>query len=270
LCFILEMMFFDSHCHLASEQLAPQFDQVLEAARAANATGFCNIGDNVSSSRAALQQAKVARQRGFVCGASVGVHPGNSREYSHETANELRVLAADENACAIGEIGLDYHYDESHLQHPGASREVQQYVLRAQLLLASELNLPVVIHNRDADEDLLRIVGEFPDVRGVFHCFSSSLKIAARVLALGFHLGFGGIATFKNAASVREAAQFCPLDKLLLETDAPYLAPVPHRGKTNEPQFLPFTAAVIAPLHNISVEELAAVTHENARRLFGL
>ena len=263
-------MLFDSHCHLTSEQLAPHFDALLENARAAEVGGFCNVGDNVASSRAALEQVEIARGRGFVCGVSVGLHPGNAREFSDTTIDELRVLAASENACAIGEIGLDYFYDETHPQHPGAPREIQRNVLRAQLQLASELKLSVIIHNREADEDLLKIVAEFPEVRGVFHCFTSSEDIAQRVLAKGFHLGFGGMTTFKNAGNVRVVARLCPLEKMLLETDAPYLAPVPQRGKRNEPAFVAHVAPVVAALHEISPEELGARTFKNARRLFAL
>ena len=263
-------MLFDSHCHLTAQQLAPHFDELLDNARAAEVDGFCNVGDNVSSSRAALEQVKIARERGFVCGASVGLHPGNAREFSDTIIDELRVLAASENACAIGEIGLDYFYDETHPQHPGAPRGVQKKVLRAHLQLAAELELPVIIHNREADEDLLKIVAEFPQVRGVFHCFASSEEVAQRVLALGFHLGFGGMTTFKNAENVRAVARLCPLEKMLLETDAPYLAPVPHRGKRNEPAFVAQVAPVIAALHEVSVEEIAARTFANARQLFNL
>lgn len=263
-------MLFDSHCHLTAEQLAPHFDTLLENARDDEVGGFCNVGDNVSSSRAALEQASIARGRGFVCGASVGLHPGNAREFSAATIDELRVLTRHENACAIGEIGLDYFYDETHPQHPGAPRELQQNVLRAQLQLAAELELPVIIHNREADEDLLQIVAEFSGVRGVFHCFASSEEVAQRVLALGFYLGFGGMTTFKNAENVRAVARLCPLEKMLLETDAPYLAPVPHRGKRNEPAFVAHVAPVIAALHDVPTDEIATRTFANARQLFAL
>ncbi len=272
-------MFFDSHCHLTSDQLAPDFDAVLERARAADVTAFLNIGDDLDASRSACSQAETASERGFLCGASVGVHPQNALSFAHEyscggttTIQALRELASHPRACAVGEIGLDFVYDDSHPQFPGATRDVQEQVFRAQLELAIELSLPVVIHNREADEALLAVAHEYSGriQGGVFHCFGSSLEVARQVLDMGFHLGFGGIVTFKNAESVRDAARFCPLDRMLIETDAPYLAPVPHRGKTNEPSFVPLVTQTIAPLKNISIEELAAITTRNAQALFAL
>lgn len=272
-------MFFDSHCHLTSDKLAPDFDAVLERARIQNVTGFLNIGDDLDSSRAACLQAEVATQRGFICGASVGVHPQNALSFAHEyscgsvsTVEALRELSSHPHARAIGEIGLDFVYDDSHPHFPGATRDVQQQVFRAQLELAIELSLPVVIHNREADERLLAVAHEYSSKLngGVFHCFGSSLQVARRVLDMGFHLGFTGIVTFKNGESIRDVARFCPLDRMLIETDAPYLAPVPHRGKTNEPSFVPLVAQRIAAGHHISIEELAHITTANARILFGL
>lgn len=269
-------MFFDSHCHLTAAPLAEDFEGVLERARAGGVTGFLNIGDEAASSLAALQQANVARQHGFVAGATAGVHPQHALDYHFAPVNGatdvLRRLCQHQYIKAVGEIGLDFVYDETHPQHPGAPRDVQEQVFRAQLELAIETSLPVVIHNREADEALLRVVGEYRGrlAGGVFHCFGSSVEVARRVLDAGFHLGFTGLVTFKNAESVREAAKFCPLDRLLIETDAPYLAPVPHRGKTNEPSYLPRVAETVAALHGIRVEELAEITTRNTQRLFGL
>jgi TatD DNase family protein len=171
---------------------------------------------------------------------------------------------------AAGEMGLDYFYDENHPDFPGASREVQQKVLLTQLELAAENHKPVIIHNRDADDDLLDAISAFPNLRGVFHCFNSSWETAEKVLSHGFYLGFTGMVTFKNTASVRDVARKCPLDRLLIETDSPYLAPVPHRGKTNEPTFVPLVAQAIAHERNMSVETLAEITTANMRRLFGI
>jgi TatD DNase family protein len=265
-------MFFDSHCHLTSEQLAPDFERVLERALANHVTGFLNIGDNLASTRAAIAQAETAQSRGVAMFATAGVHPQNALEYAEESTEELRQLASHPLVRAVGEIGLDFVYDETHEQYPGAPRTAQEEVLRHQLQLAVQLQLPVVIHDREADEALLRVLGEYWNAlpSGVFHCFGSSVEIARKVLDLGFHLGFTGLVTFKNAQSVREVAQFCPRDRLLIETDAPYLAPVPFRGKINEPSYVPRVAETIAALHNISVEDLATVTTQNAQRLFQL
>lgn len=264
-------MFFDSHCHLTSPQLASQLPQILERMKSAGVTQVLNIGDDLQSSHAALTQIPVATQHGVTMYATAGVHPQKALEFDLEKSPAaLRNLAADPHVVAIGEIGLDYVYDDSHEQYPGASRTLQKEVMRAQLELAQALDLPVVIHNREADEDLIEIVADYPGIRGVFHCFGSSPEVAKRVLEMGFYLGFTGIITFKNAGAVREVAAYCPLERMLIETDAPYLAPVPHRGKTNEPAYVPFVAQTIADLRNITLEETAALTARNACRLFSL
>lgn len=263
-------MFFDSHCHLTSDELHADFESVLQRAREAQVTGFLNIGDSLVSSQDACTQAELAATRHFDAWATAGVHPQKALEWNDASLSELRALATHPRVRAIGEIGLDYVYDETHSVYPGAPRATQQNVLRQQLQLASDLNLPVVLHNREADDDLPRVVADFSALRGVFHCFGSPLTVARRVLDLGFYLGFTGLVTFKNAGSVREVARFCPLDRLLIETDTPYLAPVPFRGKTNEPSYLPRVAATIAELHQKPIEEIAHLTSQNARDLFGI
>ena len=263
-------MFFDSHCHFSSDELAADFEGVLQRASDAQVTAFLNIGDRLESSCAALEQAKIARLRGLSMWATAGVHPQRALEWNEASAAQLRQLASGCDVVAIGEIGLDFVYDEAHPQYPGAGRAVQEEVLRMQLEIARELQMPVVLHNREADERLPAIMAEFPELSGVFHCFGSSLEVARQVLDLGFHLGFTGLVTFKNAQSVRDVAKFCPIDRLLIETDAPYLAPVPFRGKINEPSYLPHVAATIAELHGISIEECARITNDNARRLLGV
>ena len=263
-------MFFDSHCHLTSDSLASQLPGVLQRAREANVTRVLNIGDTIESSHAALSQIEIAKSHGVEMRASAGVHPQNALQFSfQETIGVLRSLAQNKNVAAIGEIGLDFVYDDKHEKYPGASREMQAGVFRAQLDLARELNLPVVLHSRESDEAMLQILSEYSDVRGVVHCFGSSVEVAERVLDLGFHLGFTGIISFKNAGEIREVAKICPLEKMLIETDAPYLAPIPHRGKTNEPSFVPFVAGVLAGLRERSIEEIGEITSHNAQRLFG-
>lgn len=263
-------MFFDSHCHLTSEPLASQFDDVLERAQKANVNRVLNIADNFVTAKAAAEQAEIAQSRGFEMWSTAGVHPHNANEYLDDSSDELRRLLNARNCVAVGEIGLDYFYDENHAQHPGAPREHQQRVFQAQIEIALERDLPVVMHNRDAGEDLLRIVGDYPNLRGVVHCFDASVEVAHRVLERGFYLGFTGMITFKNAHSVRDVAKICPLDRMLIETDAPYLAPVPFRGKTNEPSFVPRVAETIAALRELSVEETGATTTDNAMNLFRL
>ncbi len=263
-------MFFDSHCHLTSDELRADFEGVLQRARAVQVTGFLNIGDTLSSSRAACEQAEFAAAQNFSAWATAGVHPQNALQWNDNSLAELSVLAMRPRVRAIGEIGLDFVYDQTHPLYPGASREMQESVLRQQLQLAIDLNLPVVLHNREADDVLPRVVADFRGLRGVYHCFGSPLEVARRGLDLGFYLGFTGLVTFKNAQSVRDVAKLCPLDRLLIETDAPYLAPVPFRGKTNEPSYLPRVAAMIAELHEKSIEEIGAITTNNARILFGL
>jgi TatD DNase family protein len=272
----VESSMFDSHCHLTSDALAADHAGVLRRAREAGVTQLLNIGDSLESSRAALRQAQAAASpetpEEVAMWASAGVHPQNANEYSSETTGaQLRELAAQPLVCAIGEIGLDFVYDETHPQYPCATRAVQERVLRAQLDLAAELEMPVVLHNREADDALPAIVAEYSGrINGVFHCFGSAPEVARRVLDLGFYLGFTGLVTFKNAAQVRDAALLCPLDRLLIETDSPYLAPVPHRGKINEPSYLPRIAETIAGLRGMDAAQLAQRTARNARRLFRL
>jgi TatD DNase family protein len=263
-------MFFDSHCHLTAEPLAPQFTEVLSRAKAAQVTRFLNIGDDLDASRAALTQAQNAPQHGVQMWSTAGIHPQKAQYWDESTLGALRKLLAHPEVVAVGEIGLDFFYDDAHPQYPGATRDVQEKVLCEQLQLAVELNLPVVLHNRDADGRLPSIVKDFPNLRGVFHCFGSPLSVAQHVLEQGFFLGFTGLVTFKNAAEVREVAANCPLDRMLIETDAPYLAPVPHRGKTNEPGFVPFVAQQIAALYHKDATEIGAITNRNTCQLFGL
>jgi len=263
-------MFFDSHCHLTSEQLASQIDAVLDRAQNAKVTRVLNIADDFVSTKAAIEQAEMAQKRGFKMWSTAGVHPHNALEYSMDSDNQLRSLLDARSCVAVGEIGLDYFYDENHPQHPGAPRELQQKVFRAQIEIALERDLPVVMHNRDAGEDLLQMISDYPNLCGVVHCFDSTVEVAHRVLELGFYLGFTGMITFKNAEVVRDVAKICPLHRMLIETDAPYLAPVPWRGKTNEPSFVPRVAETIAMLRELSVEEIGTTTTHNAIQLFRL
>ena len=258
---------FDSHCHLTSDALREEFPNVIARAQTAGVSHCLDVADTFDSARLAI--ANVQAEKRIWLRATAGIHPQNALQWNDDSPRELRELATQPEVVAIGEIGLDWVYDDTHAQFPGASRARQIEVFRAQLEIARELNLPVVIHNREADDDILKVVEDFADVRGVFHCWAGSVEAATRALELGFYLGFTGLVTFKNAEAIREVARLCPLEKLLIETDAPYLAPIPHRGKTNEPSFLPFIAAKMAEVKDVSIEELIRVTTENALRLFG-
>lgn len=261
-------MFFDSHCHLTDDRLFSQLSDVLTRAASSHVEAMLSISSDLDDIPHILELCQPNR-----IWASAGVHPASALGWNDEdSAAKLTQFARDERVVAIGEIGLDYLYDDAHPNYPGATRARQAQVFETQLQIASDEKLPIVIHNREADEDLLAIISAWKDRLhgGVFHCFGSSPEIARRVLDLGFHLGFTGIVSFKNAKQTHDVAALCPLDRMFIETDAPYLAPVPMRGKTNEPSFVPFVAAKIAEIKGLAVEEIGAVTTNNARRLFGI
>lgn len=255
------MLLYDTHAHITEEEFAADREEVLERARAAGVVLINNIAYNLESS---LQAITLAENNDFVY-ASVGFHPHNAVEAGPGYLEELKSMAAHPKVVALGEIGLDYYRDLS-------PRELQRKVFREQLSLASELGLPVIIHDRDAHGDLMEIlrdVGLGP-AGGVMHCYSGSWEMARECLAMGFYLSFAGPVTYQNASRLKDVASRVPLDRLLLETDAPYLTPAPHRGKRNEPSYIAFTAKEIADLRGMEVEELAKTCTENGRRLFGI
>jgi TatD DNase family protein len=261
-------MFFDSHCHLTDERLLADLPAVLERAESAQVSRILSISVDLEDTAKILTLTD-----GQSIFASAGVHPQQAKSWSELSDSRLRELAARPHVVALGECGLDYLYDESHPEYPGATRAQQEIVFEAQLQIASDLNLPVVIHNRHADERLLEIVAAWRDRLprgGVFHCFGSRMEVAKRVLNCGFHLGFTGIVTFKNAEEIRDVVRLCPLDRMLVETDAPYLAPVPFRGKSNEPGYVPHVVAKIGEVLGKSREAVGESTYSNARTLFGI
>ncbi|WP_031498699.1 TatD family hydrolase [Bryobacter aggregatus] len=251
----------DSHCHVDSEQFDPDREAVIERALSAGVTTMLAIGTGEGPPQldAGIQLAD--QHACFV--ASVGVHPHSASRVAAETYSDLRTLAAHQKCVAIGEIGLDYHYDFS-------PRDQQREVFIKQLELAKELKLPIIIHTREAWADTVEILRQHWDstLGGIFHCFSEGAAEAEEAVALNFHFGFGGVITYPKADRVREAASTVPLDRLLLETDAPYLAPVPHRGKRNEPAYVVETAQRLAALRGLSVAALDTLTTTNFRRLF--
>ena len=250
-------MYFDSHAHLGEACFAQDFVNIVEKMRAADVTGMMEIGCDGPSSHHAVE---LAHQYDWIW-AAVGSHPDDAEQVDEARIGEYRALCKDPRVKAIGEIGLDYHYEDP-------PRDVQQRAFRMQMKLAQELSLPVVIHEREAHEDGLRIISDFPDVTGVFHCFSGSYEMAKELVKRGWYIGFTGVVTFKNARKAVEVAEKIPLDRILIETDCPYMAPEPFRGCRNDPSLVPFVAKKIAALRGISAEAAAAATAENARRLF--
>lgn len=255
------MSLIDSHCHLDAEAFAADRDEVIRRAREAGVDTFVAIGsgNGPPDLEAGI---RLAGDYPFFY-ATIGVHPHDAAKATEETFARLRRLATHPKVVALGEIGLDYHYDFS-------PRDTQRDVFLRQLALARETALPIVIHTREAWDDtlaLLRSHYSAPHAGGIFHCFSEGPAEAEQVLALGFHLSFSGIVTFPKATAIQDAARLTPLDRLLVETDAPYLAPIPFRGKRNEPAYAVHTARHIAQLRGISYEALAAATSANWRSL---
>ncbi len=252
------MKLVDSHCHLDDRQFDEDREAAIERARAAGVETMMAIG--TGSGPPDLEAAVRLAERYPFFQATVGVHPHDAAKATEETFARLAELAHHPKVRAIGEIGLDYHYDFS-------PREEQRAVFERQLALAAESGKPVVIHTREAWDDTLEILRAAGQETGIFHCFTGGPAEARQALDLGFHLAFGGVLTFPRAEEVREAARLVPGDRLLLETDCPYLAPVPMRGKRNEPAFLVETARRMAAVRSVALEELAEETTRNFERL---
>jgi len=250
-------MLVDSHCHLDFIEFAPERAAVIARARAAGVGAMLTIGtrlDEFPGVRA------IAESDGAVW-CSVGAHPHEAADHGELLPDQLAALTAHPKVVGIGETGLDYHYDLS-------PRDIQERVFRAHVAASHATGLPLIIHAREADDDIARILGEERPPPGVLHCFSSGRSLAEAALVLGFYVSISGIVTFKNAEELREIVRDLPLDRLLVETDSPYLAPVPYRGKRNEPAFVTATAAAVAALKGVEPEALAAATTANFFRLF--
>jgi TatD DNase family protein len=255
----------DSHCHLAGEDFTSDLGDVIGRARSAGLSGALVILG--AEDAAEIGRAPSVSTAWDGVRFSVGVHPHQAGQFSADPAAAARqvqsVIEAQPLSRAVGEIGLDYHYDHS-------PRDVQQQVFRAQIQLAGRLRLPIVIHTREAEADTFRILEEegAPDVGGVFHCFTGDREMARRCLDIGFYVSLAGIVTFPRALELKEVARMVPLDRLLVETDSPFLAPVPHRGKRNEPAHVARVTEVIAELRGIAAEAVADATATNYGRLF--
>ena len=252
-------MLIDSHAHLEMKEFDADRNDVIERARKAGVECIVTVGTNLSLSRKALS---VARQHENIY-ATVGVHPHDVARAGDKTFDELKALAQDPKVVAYGEIGLDYFRNIS-------PREKQVEMFARQLELACDLKLPVIIHDRDAHEQTLRMVKASKIRNGVFHCFSGDWPMAKQCMDLGFFISVPGVVTFDKSQKLQEVVRMAPLEWLLLETDCPYLTPVPHRGKRNEPAFIVHTAQKVAQLKGLSPEEAAQAAALNTRRLFGL
>ena len=253
-------MLIDTHTHLDDPRYDADRDTTIERARHAGVGAFVTIGCDLATSRSAVT---LADHHPDIY-ASIGVHPHEVKHIADGWYDELRRLAQNQKVVAYGEIGLDYHYNHS------APKE-QRERFREQVQLARELRLPVIIHTREAQEDTISILKEekAAEVGGVFHCFSGDAWLAKDALDLGFYLSFSGILTFQNASMLRDIAKQTPLDRVLIETDCPYLTPVPHRGKRNEPAFVSHVAQQLAEIHpELSLDQISQATTENAKRLF--
>lgn len=250
------MTLFDTHAHYDDEAFDADRDTVLSAFDGLVIDPGCTL----ESSRTAVALAN--RHRHVY--AAVGIHPENCGGFLTEHLDELRRLARQSKVVAIGEIGLDYYWAEN------PPREFQRQVFRAQLELALELDLPVIIHDREAHGDSLAIVKEYPALRGVFHCYSGSVEMAKELLDRGWYLGFDGPVTYKNARRTVEVAEMIPIDRILVETDSPYMSPVPLRGKRNDSRNVAYIVEKLAQIKGISSDEMAILTLANGKKLFGI
>lgn len=254
-------MLVDAHCHLTGSYLASdQVEATLLRARAQGVTGFIAVGTDLEDSRVVLELA--TRIPGVQ--ASLGVHPHEAKSWNPDVESALKEMLMDPSVRFVGETGLDWHYDLS-------PRGEQEAAFRAQIRLAKAIGKPLMIHTRSAPEATLNVLEEegADQVRGIIHCFSEDRAFASRALDLGFYLSFSGITTFKKAEAIREVAAWAPEDRILVETDAPFLAPVPYRGKPNEPGYVRFTAEAVAELRGISSLKLAELTTRNLEALCG-
>ena len=252
------MMLFDTHAHMDDRAFDTDREELLSALPGQGLTLVMNPGCSLESSRNAV---RLAKEYDYIY-AAVGSHPDAADEVNDAVLAEYRELCKlNAKVKAVGEIGLDYHYED-------IPREIQLKAFRAQMELARELDLPVIVHERDAHEDGMAVVRDFPEVTGVFHCYSGSAEMARQLVDKGWYIGFTGVLTFKNARKAIEVASSIPLDRIVLETDCPYMAPEPFRGRRNDPGKIYRMAEKLAEIRGLSVEEIQSVTVENGKRLY--
>ena len=256
-------MLIDSHAHIDGPEFDADRDEVIERACAAGVTTILNVG-TVDPHGGAFERAVELGRKHENVYTAIGTHPHDARLYDDRAEERIKTLIQAERVIAWGEIGLDFHYDNS-------PRDVQVAVFKRQLHAARECDLPVVIHTRDAEPETIDILqSDYADAkrRGVFHCVSGSMDLARQALGLGFMISFSGIVTFKKADELRAVAKEVPLDRLLIETDCPYLSPIPYRGKRNEPAYVVEVARCLAGIHSVEIEDIARVTTDNFHTLF--
>lgn len=254
------MKLFDTHAHYDAEQFDADRAELLEKLPEQGVALVVNPGCDIPTSQKALELAK----RYDYIYAAVGYHPESCAPYRESELELLREMAKDHKVVAIGEIGLDYYWEEN------PPKELQQQVFRTQMELARELGLPVIVHDREAHADSLAIIREFPEVKGVFHCFSGSAEMAKELVKLGWMISFTGVLTYKNARKAVEAAEAVPIESIMVETDAPYMAPVPHRGERCDSSLVVHTCEKLAEIKGISAEDCARITMENGKRFFNI
>jgi len=253
-------MFFDTHAHYDDDRFETDREEILKGMPGKGVGCIVNCGSDAASSVMSLD---FARRYDYIY-AAAGIHPESAGNYTSDDIETVERLLGEEKTVAVGEIGLDYYYED------GAPKEIQLELLRVQLRLAVEKDMPVVIHDREAHADCLRAVKEVPGLRGVFHCYSGSLEMAEELVRLGWYFSFGGAVTFKNARKAPEVIAALPAERIMLETDCPYLAPVPFRGKRCDSSLLVYTASAIAAFRNRSTEEIEELTWRNACTFFGV
>ncbi len=252
-------MYFDTHAHYDDERFDPDRHTLLADFPKLGVDLILNPGCDEETSRKAMEYAHSYPH----VYAAVGWHPHEADSYTERSSELIRQWCRDGRVRAIGEIGLDYYYDFS-------DRDSQRAAFRAQMDIAKELDMPVIIHDRDAHGECMEIIREYPGVRGVFHCYSGSAEMARQLIDMGWYLSFTGAITFKNARKALETIEICPMDRIMIETDSPYLSPVPHRGKRNDSRELKYVVEKIAEVKGLSPEEVARITMENGKRFFGI
>ncbi|MBE7050821.1 MAG: TatD family deoxyribonuclease [Ruminococcaceae bacterium] len=250
-------MLFDTHAHLLDERFDGEREDIINALPSNGVGAYCEIGYDIKSS---INATSLANKFEYVY-ASVGVHPHDTDSLTEDDLNTIKNLCKEEKVVAIGEIGLDYYYDNS-------KRENQRFWFDRQLSLAEEINIPITVHTRDAMADTIDILKCHKNAEGIIHCYSGSKESAKILLDMGFFISFAGPLTFKNASTALEVAKYVPSDRMLIETDSPYLAPVPYRGKRNEPSFVAEVAKRLSEIRGISFEEVSLLTFENAKNVY--
>ncbi|SHK06141.1 TatD DNase family protein [Clostridium cavendishii DSM 21758] len=251
---------FDTHAHYDDEAFDEDREELLKDLKVSGVCGILNCGSSLEGARTSF---KLANEKEFIY-AAVGIHPEQANELTDSVLEEIKEMAKNEKVKAIGEIGLDYYWDEN------PPKEVQIEVFRKQMSLAKDLKLPVVIHDRDAHADTLTILKEFPEVTGVIHCFSGSLEFAKECIKLGYYIGFTGVVTFKNAKKLVEVAKNIPLERMLVETDCPYMAPEPNRGKRNQSSNIEYIINKLAEIRNMTGEEINNQFLKNAEKFLSI